>query len=413
MKRFGRRVVSLLSVCAMLCGVSVAATASNTTDGYSYLKDNGDIDYVRYFDMKQVKASLSKESVDFVLQGKEAEVTFKKELAADNFGISFAGVKKNQLQQIEVELSDAENPEQKVAVIIDAMNETSSIVRLRNTKRSYIITGSLNAESNYDFVVSYNAERNYFTDNVNYNLPIVEFDDGNIFTGFESHKANVTIRLKGEKGSIFRLKEINRQRMGSLYAVDSESPEITILNYKNKAVLGSVITLPKAFAMDVLADSAKVTMRVEDPERNPAKATDGTELTNVDPSKDYKIKIEKNGNYRVLYQATDGRNETREISRVISAMDRQAPEIQLNEELPTQVKVGEKFTLPEATYNDNVTESTDISGWTTVKYPSGVILDVKNEVTFATQGNYVISFLAVDTAGNLNCVSTTIYAEGE
>ena len=75
--------------------------------------------------------------------------------------------------------------------------------------------------------------------------------------------------------------------------------------------------------------------------------------------------------------------------------------------------MGETWSYPEITYSDNVTDASEISGWVTVKYPSGVIRDVKNELTFTEEGNYVVSFLAVDAAGNMSCVSMMTYAEGE
>ena len=409
-----KKVMIAVTALMLTFAVSVGTAASaEDVGGYSYLDENGRIDLLGYFAAEGAVSELKEESIDFVMTGEEAQIAFQKPLAADNFGMSFVGVKDNKLKKIEIELADAENPGENTAIVFNAMNETSSIVKLKNTNRSLIVNGSLIAENNYDFKINYDAEYKRFTDGVTYEFPILEFADGVIFPGFSSHRVNLTVHLYGESGGVFRLKEINRQRMGSLYSEDTDSPEITILNYKNKAIPGSVITLPKAFAMDVLANKASVTMTVEDPDRKTVTAVDGTELSGVTPDKDYQIKIDKNGTYRITYQATDGRNETRAISRAITVMDNEGPKIELSEPVPTSTKVGDTLKFPEVTYSDNISEETDISGWVTVKYPSGVITDVKNELKFTEEGVYEITFLAVDGRGNMSRVTEKTYAEGE
>lgn len=408
-----KRIMAAIVAAALVLAGSFGVLASEKkAGGYSYLDENGKIDLLAYYTTEEATASLQNESIDFVMTGEEATVSFNKPLAADSFGLSFAGVAGNTLKKVEIELTDIENPEEKASLVFSAMSESSSIVKLGNTERSFIINGSFFAENNYDFYAHYNAEYRNFTDDVTYKIPVVESLDGTIFPGFSSHKVKVTIHLYGESGSVFRLKELNRQRMGSLYTEDTENPSITTLDSVSKAILGSTITLPKAFAMDVLADNATVTMSVENPDGEAVNAVDGTKLTEVTPDKDYQIKIEKNGVYRVSYQATDGKNSTRPMSNPIVVMDNEAPEIKLSEPIPTSTKVGEKLKFPEVTYSDNVSEETAISGWVTVKNPSGVVTEAKGSVELTEEGVYEITFLAIDEIGNMSRITMKTYAEG-
>jgi len=402
-----------LSLTLVVVGSFCVLASKEEAGGYSHVNEDGKIDIRAYFTTTDTKVNLQKESIDFVMTGKKATVAFDKPLAADSFGLSFAGVAGNTLEKVEIELIDVENPKEKASLIFSAMSESSSLIKVGNTERSFIINGSLFAENNYDFYAHYNGEYRSFTDDINYNIPVVESLDGTIFAGFSSHKVMVKVHLYGENGSVFRLKEINRQRLGNIYLEDTENPSITILNPISKVELGSTITLPKAFAMDVLADNATATLSVKDVDGETATAVDGTKLEDVAADKDYQIKIEKNGVYRVSYQATDGKNSTRPMTNPIVVNDNVGPEIQVSETIPVSAKVGEKITLPAVTYRDNISDETAISGWVTVKNPKGVVMDVEGSVELTEEGVYEFTFLAIDETGNMSRITMKTYAEGE
>ena len=409
-----RVLVALAVVLTTLAGSLLASAATDKkSGGYSYLDKDGNIDLPAYFKTEGLDTVLQEESIDFVMSGTKATLSFQKELAADSFALSFSGVEGNTLETVEIELTDVENPEEKASLIFSAMSSTSSTVKAGNTNRSFIINGSLFAENNYDFYAHYDAEYRNFSDNMTYRIPIVESLDGSIFSGFSSHKVNVSVYLEGEKGGVFRVTELNRQRLGSLYTEDTETPGITVMGTLNKAVIGSTITLPKAFATDVLADKATVTMTVENPDKEIVKAIDGTKLDQVTPDKEYKIKIEKNGTYRVSYQATDGKNQTRAVTYPIMIRDNEAPKQKLSESISTSVKVGDKLQFPEVICTDNVSKEDEISCWITVKNPSGVVTEAKREVEFKEEGLHEITFLAIDAMGNMSRMKVSTYAEGE
>ena len=403
---------AIAAVLVLGAGAGVLAS-QDKAGGYSYLDESGNIDFASYFTVEGATTTLREDSLDFVLTGTEAKLTFNKPVASDQFGLKFAGLEGNKMTEVEVVLADVEDETQKASLIFNKMSDVSSLAKLGNTERAFIVAGSFYKENNADFYAHYDGAFKAFTDNLTYTIPIVESVDGSYFDGFPSHKANLTILLKGESGSTFRLKEINRQRMGTLYAEDTETPVITIVDPVTKGVLGSTITLPKAFAMDVLADKATLTMTVTDPDGEEVKTTDGKKLTDVDPGKDYKIKLEKFGSYRMAFVATDGENKTRPETSLLVVQDNQGPTIELKEAIPTSYKVGDKLKFPEVTYSDNSCADEEIVSWVTVKYPSGVIMEAEGSVELTEEGQYEITFLAQDAIGNLSRISAKTYAEGE
>lgn len=412
MKRKKMLIIAVV-VAIIFSGSLIAGANKGNTGGYSYLNKDGSIDLEAYFNTDGAEIQLQKQSMDFVLSEKKATITFNKPLLSAGFALAFAGVEGNTLERIEIELTDEENPEQKAVLCIYAMSDISSIVQIDNTNRPVMINGSFFVENAFDFYVRYDAEAKQFTDGTSYYLPIIESLDGDIFSGFSSEKVNLKIRLYGESGSVFRLKEISRQRLGTSFIKDTESPTIAIVNSFNKAELNSTITLPKAVAADVLADNAEVTMSVVDPDKEVVKAVDGTKLKNVSAGKDYQIKVTKLGRYKVSYQATDGTNKSQQIFVQIVVPDNLAPAITLKEQIPALTKAKSVLTLPEVMYEDKGSEAETIKGWTTVKYPNGVIMEVGNHVELAEEGVYEITFSAIDETGNIGRLTVKTYAEGE
>ncbi len=403
--------IVIISLLLVVCGF-VANSSATEPGGYSHLTDNNEIDIAGYFKYENVSMQLHEESLDFVMKSTEATITFDKPLSSDNFKLYFSGVSQNTLKKIDVELTDAEHSEQCVAFSFSLMSEDSTAVKQINSKSSVIVNGGLNAENMTDFCISYDNKAHSFGDGDTYNLPVRNNQDGTPFSGFSSRKVMMTIRLYGESGSIFRMRQINNQRMGSFYVLaDTESPNVIVTNTMTKAMLHSVITVPKAYAMDVLANHAVATVRVTDAEGNEVKATDGTLLSNVAADKEYQIKIEQYGRYLVTYQATDGTNTSLPYQMMIAVEDNQRPEISFKEQIPSLVKVGETLVLPEVTYSDNASEGDKIEKWVTVKYPNGVIMETDKKVEFLEEGLYEITFSSTDEAGNLSRISVKTFAE--
>lgn len=404
--------VAIIAVMTLTAGFLTAAS-EDKAGGYSYKDANGQIDLAGYFTVEGADISMAEESIDFCLTGAEATISFNKPLAADGFSLSFAGVEDNTLQKAEMTITDVENAEEELKFTFSRLNDLYSGFTVNGASRSYMANGAIYSENDAAFVVAYDEDTKSVDYGSNYRIPIMENAGGGAFKGFTTGRVSLSIRLMGEKGSIFRLTEINLQRMGSRYCEDNVIPMICITNPVESAMKGTTITLPTAFAMDVLADNATVTMTVKAPDGNVVKDTDGKELSKVTAGKAYRIKIEQYGNYNLEYVATDGTNTTRTIVTSIRVLDETAPELQLKKSVPVSHKVGDKLTFPELILSDNVTENDKIVTWVTVIHPDGTMTQEKNSMEFLQEGVYEISFQAMDEAGNITFVTTKTYAEGE
>lgn len=409
-----KKIVTLAVMCViLLLAGSLTSASEKSAGGYSYKDTGGQIDPIGYFTVEGVDIRMREESIDFVMTGKEATVSFNKSLAADGFTLRFAGVPENTLQTAEIVLADVEKAEQELGFAFSRLNDLYSGFTVNDAARSYMIDGSFYLDNETDFVVTYDEDTRSVNYGSNSQITIMNQRDGGAFKGFSSGKVNMTIRLVGKKGSIFRLNELNMQRWGKQYSQDNVLPMLCIQNPLETAMKGATITLPTAFAMDVLADHATVVMTVKDSEGNVVKDTEGKEILEVSADETHRIKIEQYGNYNLEFVATDGINKTRTIVSTIRVLDETTPELQLKKAIPASHKVGETITFPELVISDNVTDLEKLVTWINVIHPDGTMTYEKDTVELKLEGVYEICFQVLDEAGNITFVTTKTYAKGE
>ncbi|MBQ2986753.1 MAG: hypothetical protein IJE23_04650 [Tyzzerella sp.] len=398
-----KRILGVLLVAAItLTGSLVMATSAKEQ-----------VDLAGYYTVEGANLQMTEDAINFVMTEEEATVTFNKPLASDNFQLIFAGVEDSSLAKAEFILADSENADEIVKIAYNRMSDVQTSVIVNDSNRSFITTGSLYKKNDGNFTVAYSATSNCFGDGMALNIPVLETIKGEGFLGFSSQKVNLTIHLYGEAGSVFCLKSINQQRMGTKYTVDKTAPLVSVVNPISYVVKNSEVILPTAFATDVLADEATVSMSVLDPDGEVVSASDGTKLKNVTPDKEYAITIEKYGTYRIEYKATDGTNETRSVVSRVNVVDETAPALKLKKTISSTTKVGDKLEFPEVTCSDNISEKENIKLSVTVKHPSGIVTAESKFVELTEEGVYEITFLAVDEAGNVGRLTVKTYAEGE
>ena len=409
-----KRIVVFALIAAMILTGSIVIAASETeASRYPYKDENGQIDLAAYFTVEGAQVQLSEDKMDFVMGGEEATVTFNKPLASDNFQLIFAGTEGNTLKKAEFLLSDSDDENETVKIAYGRMSDVQTSIVLNDSNRSFITTGSLYKENDGNFTVAYNAASNCAGDGMSVIIPVLETINGKGFVGFSSQRVNLTIHLYGEAESIFRLKSINQQRMGSKYAGDTTPPLVSVVNALTYVVKDSKVTLPTAFATDVLAEDATLTMSVLDPDGESVKAVDGTALANVVPDKAYEIMIDKYGTYRIEYKATDGTNETRSVVSRVNVVDDTRPELKLDKGIASSYKLGEKLEFPKVTGSDNCSTEENIRLSIVVKHPSGIVTAESKSIELSEEGVYEITFMAVDEAGNVGRMTVKTYAGGE
>ncbi len=407
-----KRIIAAVCIAAVaLAGGIVMAASEGKNGGYPYKDATGNIDLAGYFKVEGADLKLEKDNANVVLQGNEATVMFNKPLASDNFQLNFKGVEGSTLKSAEFILTDSENEDECVEIAYTRMSDIQTTVAVNDGNRSFITNGSLYKDNDGVFSVTYSAASNTFGDGAALVIPVPETIDGNGFSGFSSKRVNLTIRLTGEKGSVFSLRAINQQRFGTKYNEDDTAPMISIVNPISYAIKGSTVTLPTAFATDVLAEHASATMSVLDPDGKVVKATDGTKLDNVTPDKEYSMKVEQYGTYRIEFAATDGTNKTRSVVSRLTVSDNRAPELKLEKAVPTSHKVGDKLTFPNVTCTDSASKEENIKFNIVVKHPSGIITSESKTMELTEVGVYEITFMAVDEGGNVARKTVKTYAE--
>ena len=143
---------------------------------------------------------------------------------------------------------------------------------------------------------------------------------------------------------------------------------------------------------------------------------DGVVLNKVSALRTYEITLEKCGSYKVEYfglahTGMGGYNETREkkSSYPINVLDKDPPQITLQDTKTVSLKVGETHVLHSFTVSDDNTQTALITSIVLVYNEAGNLLawNVK-EIAFDKAGTYQIVVYAEDEAGNMNTVSYSI-----
>lgn len=397
----------LLAICLaaslVLPALSINALAENEKE----------VDVVSYFEIEGAAAELKDDSLDFTLTGETATIQFKNPLAASGFSMKWNGVEdeEKKLEALEIVLTDSENEECSVKVTFGKLNEESTSVKLNEESRSYLSSGSTYRKNESDICLMFNESTNTFTNDLGeFAIRTEKCLNGASFHGFESMGANLTLTMKGEAGAVFSLKSMNEQPIGADYTMDNVDPVLCVPTGQVKRQYNSVSTLPKAAAFDVFSEETTLKVTVQDPQGNVVTDENGTQLEAVDGNQEYKIKFTEYGQYRVIYVASDGVNETRGMGYQIQVQDTGAPEVALAGEMESTVAVGTEVMFPELTITDNL--EGECSTWINVLHPEGYMTCEKTSFIPKTEGKYVITFCAQDESGNIGRFVTSIYAEG-
>lgn len=205
------------------------------------------------------------------------------------------------------------------------------------------------------FTLSYdNALRSVGDIEGNSLFTVSEDDSGNAFTGF-TNGVYMTIRFDGVKtDSEISLTTLNNQAFGYKNSEsdpigDTVAPQVVINGeFKKRCQQGETITVFSADAFDVLGQVAGLTLSVYAP--------DNTCLLNrVTPNKDYTVKLEKTGRYRIIYEAVDcyGNSKGGSSGTNVISLDAVAPTLTVNNTLKRTYKIGDTVSLPTYTASDD------------------------------------------------------------
>lgn len=233
------------------------------------------------------------------------------------------------------------------------------------------------------------------------------------FDGFESDKVTVSVYFEDvTSAASYVLTEVNGHKMNSA-KTDRIAPRIAVSSTcGGTAEIGSVITLPRASAGDTLTPTVDFTVTVFGPDNKPISDINGALLSKVDPEKEYTIKLDSYGQYRVAYTAADtDLGMSAQLPYTITVLDTVAPVIELRGEKTRTAKVGDALMIPSFDATDDVTAKEELAIGVFVKTPRGTLMYLSggaDSVKATEAGVYEFRITVTDAAGNC-AVQTVTY----
>lgn len=227
------------------------------------------------------------------------------------------------------------------------------------------------------------------------------FEDGSAFTGFKSASTQIQFKVNGAKeGNVFVLNQISNQQLTTqvLNYGDTRAPYIGFEAPLSNGIykLGEVVSIPKAYAHDVLNSTATVLMSVMNP--------DGEYIIrNAEPFA-FDLPLTSYGVYYVSFSCTDGNNQTTNYGYRLVVSDDVAPEIYTNASYAESYS-GKVYIYKAKAY-DNI--DGELSVLAILRSPDGDsrVVTMGQEAELTMKGEYVLTYYAMDQEGN---VGTKVY----
>lgn len=338
----------------------------------------------------------------------KASAEFINPLLADKFSLTLRGSGES-FGRIFITLTDNEDKNVAVTLLLEERNG-----------KTYLTADGNTLSPEFDFGGEKNIEISYSEGKISaagLSLAIAKTDSGKPFSGFKSHKVRMSFAFEtdGEK-AVYIEKIVNHSFVGTVSS-DSTEPAYYVPNSVGGSLTPGKITVPAAYAADVIDPNVRFTMSVVDAEGKPLTDENGVLMNNVDPTKDYVVALDKIGDYAVKYFVSDLFNSSENsasYSVSYKVYDDEAPAFDFAGEFKTQIKVGEIYVVPSFTVSDNYSEADKIYVSVYVTAPSGRMFEIpsgSNSFKADTKGKYTLHLMATDEAGNVDYVTIEITAE--
>ncbi len=317
--------------------------------------------------------ALSIRNLRFLVSGKNAEgVTVLK-----NYG------------SLKVTLRDSRNPAQAVCVTYVKNGGALAV-----TLNGRTVNSSFNRDGEMEF--RYDQDTHVISDVNDISLGrLTETVEGLPFNGFDSGEVYVCVEVCDVVGECaLAFKSINNQGFNYIPG-DRVDPVLWVNGFISGSYqLGAKIVIPSAGAYDVLSAITPVTVTV--------KAPDGTVvLKQADASQEYVLTMGQYGTYFVRYEVKDASRRTKIVTMSAIVRDIAAPTLTFTEEIATTVKVGASISLHNYVIEDNK-DISDVTVVVSLFKPDGsygIVTD--DSLTFTKEGNYILTFLALDADNNV------------
>lgn len=389
------KVTYRLTVDGKVCEKTYDATVVDV--GYT-----GDLDLSKYFVASNADAQCDNASITYTIE-KNTSFDFVNFVQVKNFTFAYQVGEKNAYDQVNIYLTDVVSGKQlKVSYNRTEDGATFKVNDGVDTKLSSSFDGI-----NRNFSLEFSNDTFVVSPEAGIELDVRKFLDGSDFTGFTGMIASFSVEVAGVSGeSQIVMKNLNAQTLNSA-PTDRFAPQILVETMSGDRVPADKVTLPGAFAYDVLDPITELSLEVTGPtgafvtDENGV-ALDGTQ----DVTKDYTFVIGELGDYVIRYVISDGKGKTDNYVYSITAKDATKPTLTLlkHEE---SAKKGESVVLADTEVTDNLTAECTVVVY--VFDPEGAnvkVTDGKFEATMA--GVYTARYMALDADGNVAFASYEI-----
>ena len=364
---------------------SVRVLELDTLSGYFY-DENGD-----------TEAEASDTYVLYKTQTEGARLEFVNSLMTDAFSFSFNVPKQyNAFSAVDVWLQDSYDPDTEVKFTIYKNKEDPSALfsnmYVNDRDEKVEILGSFYDTTNNYFLISLNG-RSVIDASNNTIINLTETLAGEPFEGFRSGKVYLSFSFRGVEGEAgVAVSRVLNQVMSNIDG-DYIRPVIVVSDeILRERSFGEEICIPSAKAADVLDQYVELTVSLID-------VHGGYLIDHAKIDEDLYFTARSYGTYTIEYRASDSSGNPISLTYAISILDETVPEMELNGEMPSEGKAGERILFPSAIVTDNV--SPNLSAYVFVIDGSGKMTAVEGySYTFEKPGRYTVRYYCKDAEDN-------------
>lgn len=381
-------------VCNKAHGEKLALTYKVTQNGITTEK-NFEIDVINpetngdYFLMSAGEATIDGGAV---LQGTKADGDVQAEVAypvsGDYLTLIFSVVKSG-FKYLDISFNDYYYPALTTFIRITPYSASHSYLQINGKGEKYLISGSFNGSERFSL--------------------IVDSRNGGILDGAAKKIADAFISSSHLVYVSFTLGEIEseggisiRQISNQLMTGTTIKPVVYTMEYmpeRQEVLGGTCISVYDAIATNPFGMS-DCTLEILAP--------DGSEIYKGE-CKDMQFFAEECGYYQIRY-ITDIDKKQEYERFIVQVLDREKPTITVNGEIEKSYELNDSLKIPTFTATDNVDTEAIIS-YITIFYErdfSRKTVKPNTSFKFTKPGNYVISYVAYDSVGNVSTVSYKI-----
>ena len=373
----------------------------------NYFCTEDDMSFTNKYELTDVKGLLI--ATNQATDG--AKASFINAQIANAFSLNFMTVpNRSKFSQLNITLTDSENSNISVKAMLKK-DDGQTVMQVGDT----VLTLTLDFDGAAATAYNIGFRGGQFVVNTTTKISVSKTEQGEKFNGFPSGKVYFDIEMVNAEAdaAIFLSKicDVNTSNTQD----NTGSVITTAENVITNAFKDSVYTVQKVLVGDVLCPNTKATLTVLAPDGTVVKSVGGTELKDVDATKDYQITLSSYGDYNVSVTAVEADgwkySNPSYFKYVVSVIDGERPTIEFTEDFETELEVGDRLVIPSYVVSDNYSSADKITVMTVVTNPKGMPIYLIGEINALRceyAGIYQIKVYVYDEMGNLTVFETSV-----